>query len=211
MILPCTPQSDTNRLRPRTTAGWRWGVPRNGAPRLADCNFTVRRDKSFADDLVERPGRVRSRVALLLRATERKPDAALICDSPEDGASSLGSGGAWKRGQCGPATAPYGSSGRVTCPTCAAGSSVAGRAGGRVTPSNGGLGAFRIDPGRRARRSTLWAPAGGRPGDTLIGALERGGGRCPGGRCAPRLRRPEKLRLGARTVECPVGWCLSPL
>jgi hypothetical protein len=43
----------------------------------------VRRDKSFADDLVERPGRVRSRVALLLRATERKPDAALICDSPD--------------------------------------------------------------------------------------------------------------------------------
>jgi hypothetical protein len=79
VILPCTPQSDTNRLRPRTTAGWRWGVTRNVAPRLADCNFTVRRDKSFADDLVERPGRVRSRVALLLRATERKPDAALIC------------------------------------------------------------------------------------------------------------------------------------
>jgi hypothetical protein len=90
-------------------------------------------------------------------------------------------------------------------------SSVAGRAGGRVTPSNGGLGAFRIDPGGRARRSTLWAPAGGRPGDTLIGALERGGGRRPGGRCAPRLRRPEKLRFGARTVERPVGWCLSLL
>ena len=57
-------------------------APRRGVSWLTDCNFTVRRDKSFADDLVERPGRVRSRVALLLRATERKPDAALICDSP---------------------------------------------------------------------------------------------------------------------------------
>lgn len=45
----------------------------------------MRRDKSFADDLVERPGRVRSRVALLLRATERKPDAALICTNPDNG------------------------------------------------------------------------------------------------------------------------------
>jgi hypothetical protein len=99
VILPCTPQSDTNRPRPRTTAGWRRGVPRNGAPRLADCNFTVRRDKSFADDLVERPGRVRSRVALLLRATERKPDAALICDSPEFRAS-WGLGDAGPRGRC---------------------------------------------------------------------------------------------------------------
>ena len=38
-----------------------------------DCNFTLRRDKSFADDLVVRHGRVRCRVALLLRAAERKP------------------------------------------------------------------------------------------------------------------------------------------
>ena len=36
----------------------------------------MRRDKSFADDLVVRQGRVSSRVALLLRATERKPSSA---------------------------------------------------------------------------------------------------------------------------------------
>jgi hypothetical protein len=45
---------------------------------LADCNLTTCRIKSFADDLVVQPGRVRSRVALLLRATERKPAAGLI-------------------------------------------------------------------------------------------------------------------------------------
>jgi hypothetical protein len=38
-----------------------------------DCNFTVRRDKSFADDLVVATGRVPSRVALSLRASERQP------------------------------------------------------------------------------------------------------------------------------------------
>lgn len=36
----------------------------------------MRRDKSFADDLVVQPGRVSSRVALLLRAAERKPVVA---------------------------------------------------------------------------------------------------------------------------------------
>lgn len=40
---------------------------------MAHCNFTVRRDKSFADDLAAQPGRVNRRVALLLRAIERKP------------------------------------------------------------------------------------------------------------------------------------------
>ena len=38
----------------------------------------MRRDKSFADDLVVQPGRVSSRVALLLRAAERKPAASLV-------------------------------------------------------------------------------------------------------------------------------------
>jgi hypothetical protein len=38
----------------------------------------VRRIESFADDLVVWPGRVSSRVALLLRATERKPAASLV-------------------------------------------------------------------------------------------------------------------------------------
>jgi hypothetical protein len=42
------------------------------------CNFTTRRMKSFADDLVVQPGRVSSRVALSLRATERNPAAGLI-------------------------------------------------------------------------------------------------------------------------------------
>ena len=37
----------------------------------------MRRDKSFADDLVVQPGRVSSRVALLLRAAERKPVCCL--------------------------------------------------------------------------------------------------------------------------------------
>ena len=40
---------------------------------LADCNLTARGDESFAYDLVVRPGRVSSRVALLLRGAERKP------------------------------------------------------------------------------------------------------------------------------------------
>ena len=46
----------------------------------------MRRDKSFADDLVVQPGRVSSRVALLLRATERKPDRwlDLLKTSPID-------------------------------------------------------------------------------------------------------------------------------
>jgi hypothetical protein len=38
-----------------------------------DCNFTVGRDKSFADDLEVVTGRVPSRVALSLRAGERQP------------------------------------------------------------------------------------------------------------------------------------------
>jgi hypothetical protein len=38
-----------------------------------NCNFNVRRDKSFADDLVVATGRVPSRVALSLRASERQP------------------------------------------------------------------------------------------------------------------------------------------
>jgi hypothetical protein len=162
VILPCTPQSDTNRLRPRTTAGRRWGVPRSGAPRLADCNFTVRRDKSFADDLVERPGRVRSRVALLLRATERKPDAALICDSPVIGASRWGSGGARGRGREGPAAAPSGAAGRVTRPTWAAGAGPPKRLGpgpgrGRVTAPPKHLGPY-------ARAGPRPGPGGPGPG-----------------------------------------------
>ena len=40
---------------------------------LADCNLTARGDESLAYDLVVRPGRVSSRVALLLRGAERKP------------------------------------------------------------------------------------------------------------------------------------------
>jgi hypothetical protein len=40
---------------------------------LPDSNLTTRWDETFADDLDVRPGRVSSRVALLLRAAERKP------------------------------------------------------------------------------------------------------------------------------------------
>lgn len=47
---------------------------------LADCNLTARGDESFAYDLVVRPGRVSSRVALLLRGAERKPVAGSICE-----------------------------------------------------------------------------------------------------------------------------------
>lgn len=42
----------------------------------------MRRDKTFAYDLVARYGRVSSRVALLLRSTERKPWFAMFC--PQD-------------------------------------------------------------------------------------------------------------------------------
>ena len=38
-------------------------------------------DKSFAYDLLVRPGRVSGRVALLLRSTERKPVAGKICEN----------------------------------------------------------------------------------------------------------------------------------
>jgi hypothetical protein len=41
----------------------------------------MRGDKSFAYDLLARPGRVSGRVALLLRSTERKPVAGKICES----------------------------------------------------------------------------------------------------------------------------------
>lgn len=41
----------------------------------------MRGDKSFAYDLLVRPGRVSGRVALLLRSTERKPVAGKICES----------------------------------------------------------------------------------------------------------------------------------
>lgn len=40
----------------------------------------MRGDKSFAYDLLVRPGRVSGRVALLLRSTERKPVAGKICE-----------------------------------------------------------------------------------------------------------------------------------
>ena len=40
---------------------------------LTHCNFTSRGDKSLAYDLVERLGRVRNRVVLLLRFFERQP------------------------------------------------------------------------------------------------------------------------------------------
>ena len=39
----------------------------------------MRTDKSFADDLFERLGAVRGRVALLLRSTEAKPNVVEIC------------------------------------------------------------------------------------------------------------------------------------
>jgi hypothetical protein len=39
----------------------------------------MRGDKSFAYDLLVRPGRVSGRVALLLRSAERKPVAGKIC------------------------------------------------------------------------------------------------------------------------------------
>ncbi len=45
-----------------------------------DLQPTMRRDKTFAYDLIVRYGRVSSRVALLLRSTERKPCFALFCD-----------------------------------------------------------------------------------------------------------------------------------
>ena len=57
---------------------------------LTDCNFTARRDKSFAYDLVVEPGRVSGRVALLLRVAERKPVFADLLNTPislpDDGA-----------------------------------------------------------------------------------------------------------------------------
>jgi hypothetical protein len=37
------------------------------------CNLTMRRDKSFADDLIVHLGVVSGRVALLLRSAETKP------------------------------------------------------------------------------------------------------------------------------------------
>jgi hypothetical protein len=37
------------------------------------CNLTMRRDKSFADDLIAHRGVVSGRVALLLRSAETKP------------------------------------------------------------------------------------------------------------------------------------------
>ena len=40
----------------------------------------MRGDKSFAYDLLVRPGRVSGRVALLLRSTERQPVAGEICE-----------------------------------------------------------------------------------------------------------------------------------
>lgn len=39
----------------------------------ANCNLTMRRDKSFADDLIVHRGAVSGRVALLLRSAEAKP------------------------------------------------------------------------------------------------------------------------------------------
>jgi hypothetical protein len=45
-------------------------------------NFTARPDETLADDLDARPGRVSSRVALLLRAAERKPASATFVETP---------------------------------------------------------------------------------------------------------------------------------
>jgi hypothetical protein len=134
----------------------------------------------------------------------------LICDSPEDGASEFGIGG---RVEAGPVR-PRDRAVRVERP--GNGSDVCGqvlrRGQGRGPGDAFERGTWCVSDRSRGPGAAVHSMGpGGRPGDTLIGALERGGGRCPGGRCAPRLRRPEKLRLGARTVECPVGWCLSPL
>lgn len=45
-------------------------------------NFTARRDETLADDLDARPGRVSTRVALLLRGAERQPDVGSFCSKP---------------------------------------------------------------------------------------------------------------------------------
>ena len=58
---------DRTRL---ATGGW---TEESGHASLAYCNLTMRRDKSFADDLIAHRGVVSGRVALLLRSTETKP------------------------------------------------------------------------------------------------------------------------------------------
>lgn len=80
-----TPQADTNRLRPRTSAGRRRAPPGNGGVQLADCNLTARGDESFADDLAVQHGRVMGRVALSLRSHERQPSLPDLFLLPIDG------------------------------------------------------------------------------------------------------------------------------
>ena len=57
----------------------------HAAEQAARCpNFTARRDESLAYDWDVRPGRVSSRVALLLRAAERQPAVGPIYPPPHE-------------------------------------------------------------------------------------------------------------------------------
>ena len=49
-------------------------IGRSGRGFGVHCNLMARRGQPLADDLDDGPGRVSTRVALLLRGTERKPD-----------------------------------------------------------------------------------------------------------------------------------------
>ena len=74
IFTPASSYQDTNRLRPGTAAGRQpVALRKRGASAPADRNFTLRGDKSFADDLNVGQGAVSSRVALLLRSAEANP------------------------------------------------------------------------------------------------------------------------------------------
>ena len=63
-------------IGPRTSRGRRWGVSRKGGiPLPTDCNLAARGDRSLADDLDERVGRVRGGDGVFRRPAERKPIA----------------------------------------------------------------------------------------------------------------------------------------
>ena len=60
---------------PWTLVGRQWRPGGSPGRQPADCNFTIRGDKSFAHNLTDWLGPVSGRVALLLQSTEGNPDA----------------------------------------------------------------------------------------------------------------------------------------
>ena len=83
IFTPALSYSDTDRLRPRTAAGRRPVASRKrGVTAPAYRNFTLRGDKSFADDLTVGQGAVSSRVALLLRSAEANPSLPRFVEKP---------------------------------------------------------------------------------------------------------------------------------